>query len=110
MNTPGRADLDQVAAELALQHAVFVPAEIDVVVGAEDVQVAPAGVVAVEAHAAVALDAAVHLVVDERPEVLVAVGALVEAVLAGSCGRSSRSCPAGGTRRPRRRPGSRADG
>ena len=87
-----------------------VPAEIDVVVPAEDVEVAAAGIVAVEPHAAVALDAAVHLVVDERAQVLVAVRALLEADSGDRHGRSSRSCPGDGIRRLRRRPGSRADG
>ena len=48
------------------------------VVAAEGVEVAAAGVVFVKAHAAVARDAPVHLVVDERAEILVAERALVE--------------------------------
>src|SRR6185369_8543235 len=76
----GRADLDEVSRELVLERAVGVAAEVYVVVAAEDVEVAPTGVVAIKAHAAIALDAAVHLVVDERAEVLVAVGALGEPV------------------------------
>ncbi|MNQ42066.1 hypothetical protein D3C85_557620 [compost metagenome] len=78
----GRADLDQVAGELALQHAILDAAEVDVVVGTVDAQIFAAGVVLVVAHAAVAGDAAVHLVGDERAEVLVLVGALGEAVAA----------------------------
>ena len=67
----GRADLDQVAAEFVFEHPVFDASEIDVIVAAEDVEVPPSGVVTIVADAAVALDAAVHLVIDERAEVLV---------------------------------------
>ena len=78
----GGADLHQVAAEFALERAVLVAAEIDLVAQHERVEIAAAGIVAVEAHAAVALDAAVHLVVDEGPQVLVAERALPDAVAA----------------------------
>src|SRR5690606_11376360 len=78
----GRADLGEVAGELALQHAVLDTAEVHDVVGAVDAQVGAAGVVLVVAHAAVAGDAAVHLVGDERAEFLVLVGALGEAIAA----------------------------
>lgn len=76
----GGADLGEVAGELAFQHAVLDPSEVDVVVGAVDAEVGAAGVVLVVAHAAVAGDAAVHLMGDERAEFLVLVGALGEAV------------------------------
>ena len=65
------ADLHQVAAELVFQHAIFVAAKINVVVGGEHVQITPARKITIEAHAAITLDAAVHLVVDERAQVLV---------------------------------------
>ena len=78
----GRADLDQVAGELAFQHAVFDTTEVHVVMGAVDAQIGAAGVILVIAHAAVAGDAAVHLVSDERAEFLVGVGALGEAITA----------------------------
>ncbi len=78
----GRADLGQVAGEFAFQHAVFNAAEVHVVVGAVDAQVGTTGIVLVVAHAAVAGDAAVHLVGDERAEVLVLVGTLGETVAA----------------------------
>ena len=47
---------------------------------AEGVEIAAACVVPIEAHAPVALDAPVHLVVDKRAEVLVAEGPLGDAV------------------------------
>ena len=78
----GRADLGEVAGELAFQHAVFDATEIHVVVGAIHAQVGAASVVLVVAHAAVAGDAAVHLMSDERAEVLVLVGTLGETVAA----------------------------
>ena len=71
-------DLDQVAAELALEHAVLVAAEVNMVVAGEDIEVPAAGVAPVEPDAAVALDAAVHLVVDEGAEMLVAVRSFFE--------------------------------
>src|SRR5262249_20133296 len=74
-----RTDLDQIAAEFALQDAVFVTPEVNVVVRGEDVEIAPASVVALEADTAIALDAALHLVIDEQAEILIAVGPLLEA-------------------------------
>ncbi|VXD01138.1 conserved hypothetical protein [Pseudomonas sp. 8Z] len=79
----GRADLDQIAGELALQRAVLDAAEVHVVVRAIDAQVAAARVVLVVAHAAVAGNAAVHLVGDERAEFLVLVGTLGKAITTG---------------------------
>jgi hypothetical protein len=42
----------------------------------------PSRIVAIEAHAAIAGDAAIHLVPEKRPEILIAEGALGEAVAA----------------------------
>ncbi|MNE12385.1 hypothetical protein D3C80_1051810 [compost metagenome] len=86
----GGADLHQVAGELALQGAILDPAEVDVVVGAVDPQILAAGVILVVAHAAIAGDAAVHLVVDEGAEILILVGALGEAVAAAVVARHHR--------------------
>ena len=77
-----RADFGEVAGELAFQHTIFDTAEVDVVVGAEHTEVGAAGVVLVITHAAVAGDTAVHLVGDERTELLILVGALAEAITA----------------------------
>ncbi len=79
---PGGTDLDQIAGEFIFQHAVLDAAEIEVVVRTVDAEVLALRIVAVIAHAAIAGDAAVHLVADERTEFLVAVGALGEAVAA----------------------------
>ena len=79
---PGGADFGEVAGKLVLQHALGVTAEIDIVVGAKGPQVGATGVVIVEAHTTVAGDAAVHLMGDKRAQVLVAMGALAEAVAA----------------------------
>ncbi len=78
----GGADLHQVAGEFALQHTLLVAAEVDMVVGGHGRQVSAAGVIPVVAGAAVAGDAAVHLVVDQRPEVLVAMGVFAAPVVA----------------------------
>ena len=48
----------------------------------ECVQIVSAGVLAVEAHTAIALDAAVHLVIHEGPQVLIAKRAFFECVAA----------------------------
>src|SRR5579883_2816065 len=78
----GGADLDEVAGELAFEHAIALAAEEDGVAQTEGAEVRAAGVVAIEALAAVALDAAVHFVVDEGAQVLIAEGALFEGVAA----------------------------
>ncbi len=75
----GGADLHKVAAEFTLEYAVLVAAEIYGVVRSEDIKVASPGVIPVEADAPVALDAAVHLVVHEGPQILIHVGPLTEA-------------------------------
>ncbi len=71
----GRADLDQVATELALESAALGAPEVDPVAQPEDAEVAASRVVVVEARAAVAGDATVELVGHERAEVLVLEGA-----------------------------------
>jgi len=78
----GRADFGEVARELAFEHAIFNATEVHVVVGAEHTEVSAARVVFIEAHAAVASDAAVHLVGNERAQLLVLVGTLGEAITA----------------------------
>ncbi len=62
----GGARLHEVAAEGTLKDTITMPAEINMVVPAQHVEVSPLGGVAVETNAAVTLDAAVHLAVDER--------------------------------------------
>ena len=78
----GRADFGEVARELAFENAVFNATEVHVVVGAENAEVRTARIVFIEAHAAVAGDAAVHLMSDERAEFLVLVGTFGKAVAA----------------------------
>ena len=78
----GGTDFGQVTGKAAFQSAFLMATEIDVVLGPECAQVRPASIVVVEAHAAVARDAAVHLVGDERAQILVATGALAEPVAA----------------------------
>lgn len=105
----GRADFVEVAGELVLQDAVLLAAEVDGVAQVKRIKVAAAGVVPVEADAAITLNAAVHLMFEERAEVLVAEGPLPEAVAAGDMAGHHRhilkvALP------PRRRRDSRADG
>ena len=78
----GRANLHEVAAELILQHAILLAAEIDLIAHAEHIEVASARIVAIKTHTTVTLDAAVHLVIDERAEILIVKRALLERVAA----------------------------
>ena len=78
----GRANFHEVAGEFALQRTLFRAAEVDVVMCAVNAQIFAVGIIFVIAHAAIAGDTAVHLVGDKRTEILVAVGALGEAVAA----------------------------
>src|SRR5690606_7453780 len=79
-NTSG-ANFGEISTEFILQYPLFGPAEINMVMSAHGVQIGAAGVVLVKTDAAVTMDAAVHFVVQERPEVLVLVGAFVKAEL-----------------------------
>ncbi len=76
----GRADFYQVAGEFAFKRTVFRTTEVDVVMRAIYAQIRAVCVVFVVTHAAVAGDAAVHFVRDERPQILVAVSTLSETV------------------------------
>ena len=78
----GGANFSEVAGEFALQVAIGHAAKVDVIVSAERAKIFAARVVVVVAHAAVTGDAAVHLMVNKRPQVLVDVGAFAEAVAA----------------------------
>jgi len=71
-------DLSQIAAEDILQNAVFVTTEIDVVVRGKGLQVAASCVITVKPYAAVTVYAAVHFMVQERPEILVLIGPFFE--------------------------------
>ncbi len=79
---PGRTNLHEVAAEFAFQRPFPAAPEIDVVVSGKNVEIAAAGIIPIVAHATVTLDAAVHLMGDERAKVLVAVGSFPEPVFA----------------------------
>ena len=76
----GGADLDQIAREFAVEGTVGMAPEIDVLVRTEHTQIVAIGIVPVVAHAAVAGDTAVHLVIDEGAEILIAMGPLGAAV------------------------------
>ena len=76
----GRADFNQVAGELAFQYAVFRATEVDVVVRAINAQVGTVSIIFIVTNAAVAGDAAVHFMRDERPQILITVGTFGETV------------------------------
>ncbi len=69
-----------VPAEFVFQDTLFGAAEIDVIVRRKGVEIASSGIVLVVAHAPVTLDATVHLMIDERAQVLVREGAFAKAV------------------------------
>ena len=79
---PRGTDLHQVAGELAFEHAVLLATEKHPRARAEGVEILAAGVLPVVAHAAIAGDAAVHLVADEGAEVLVLPGSFATGVAA----------------------------
>src|SRR6478735_5339189 len=78
------ADLYQIPAELVLEDAVFEPPEIHRVAQPERIEVISSGVIPIESDAALALDAAIHLVVHQRPEILIPERALREGIMAGN--------------------------
>src|SRR5215469_17921733 len=79
---PGWTDFNQVAAEFIFENPVLVSAEKDPVSRREGIQIVAARVVPIVAHAAVALDAPVHLVIHQGPQILIAKGAFLERVTA----------------------------
>ena len=76
----GRTNFDQVTGKFAFQRAVFRATEVDVVVRTVNAQVRTVSVIFVVTHAAVAGDAAVHFVRDERPQILITVSTFGETV------------------------------
>src|SRR6185503_15743065 len=64
-------NLDKIARELILEDAIFVAPEEDCICHAEGVQVVSSGILPVEAHAAVTLNAPVHLVINKRSKILI---------------------------------------
>jgi hypothetical protein len=76
----GGADFNQIAAEFTLKHAVRMSSKIHMVMGAKHIEIPATSGVSVKPDAAVTLDAPVHFMVDERPQILVAVGPFFESV------------------------------
>jgi hypothetical protein len=78
----GRTYFHEIAAELAFKSAILESPVVDAAANAKNVEIFAAGVILVESHAAVALDTTVHLMVDERPQILIAVCALGKSIFA----------------------------
>ncbi|MNM06123.1 hypothetical protein D3C81_161320 [compost metagenome] len=76
----GRADFYQVAGEFAFQRTVFRTTKVDVVMCAIHAQILTVCIIFVVTHTAVAGDAAVHFMRDERPQILIAVGTFGKAI------------------------------
>ena len=75
-----RADFHEVAAELVFQHAVGLATEIDLIPQSKHIKIPASGIFAVKTHAAITLDAAVHFVVHQRTQILIAESAFEEGV------------------------------
>ena len=90
MNTPVGHTSVRLPENTLSQRARTFATEVDVSRGAIDAEVGAARVVVVIVHAAIARDAAIHLVRDERPEILVQVRAFREVVLAAVMTRHHR--------------------
>src|SRR5215813_13801813 len=76
----GRADLDQVSGKFIFEDAVPFTAKKHGIAEPKGMKVVAARVLAIKPHASVALDAAVHFMVYERAEVLIAECALIETI------------------------------
>src|SRR3954452_10269219 len=74
-------DFNQVPAELVFKGAIFESAEVHSIAEPKRVQIVPSGVLAVIAHAALALNAPVHLVIHQWAEVLIPKCALAKPVV-----------------------------
>jgi hypothetical protein len=77
-----RTYLHEVAAKFTLEGAVLMAAEIDLVAEHQRVEIAAARIVPVESRAPVALNTAIHFMVDQGPQVLIIERALAAAVTA----------------------------
>ena len=73
------ADFHEIAAEFIFQSAILEASEINTIMYAKDVEISATGIIAIESDTSIALDAAVHFMVDERAEVLIAISAFLEA-------------------------------
>ena len=74
------ADFHQVAAEFILENAIFGSPKKDPVPQRKGIQVVTASIVVIVADAAVTLDAAIHLVIHQRSQILIAKRALLKLV------------------------------
>ena len=79
---PCGAHLHQVAAELVLQHPVFISAEVHMMMTCLRRKVSATCIVVVKTHTAIAGDAAIHLVIDEGPQVLIVMSHLLAVITA----------------------------
>src|SRR5207248_5175879 len=77
-------DFHEVSAELVFEDPIFKSAKVDYVPKPERIQVVASRVLTVEAHAPLALDAAVHLMINERTEILILKCTLRKPVMPGA--------------------------
>ena len=78
----GWTDLDQITAEFAFQNPIGFAPKVHAGARTEGLEIRAAGIVSVVAHATVTSNTAVHLVADERSEILIGEGTLLVTVAA----------------------------
>ena len=105
-----RAEIDEISGERAFQGPVFITAEIGTISNLHGAQVAVTGKFLVETAAPPAVDAAVHLVLDEDAEILVMVGPLLPEITPQPVAACHGHVLEQAVARLHRRPGSHGDG
>jgi len=73
-------NFNQISTKFVLKDPVTASAEINPVVYPKDVKVSSSGVIPIKPDTPVALDAAVHLVIYKRPQILIQIGPLFEPI------------------------------
>src|SRR6476620_4469680 len=67
----GWTNLCEVTAERTFESSIFFTAEINVIVGRENIQIVKAGIVLIKANTPVTLNAEIHFMMNESAEVLI---------------------------------------
>ena len=75
---PGWTNLGQITAKFVFKNAILVPSEVYVAPGRKSIQIFASRVVLVKPDTTVALYTSVHLVIDERAQILIAMCALLK--------------------------------
>ena len=106
---PDRAKVDDVAGERVVDRLAGEDVDLGMIAAPHHLELARLRDLAGEPHAPRAHDAAILVELDQRPDVLPRVDRHAPRRSGAPTGRSGSCNPASRTRRPGRRPGSRAD-